>query len=91
MQRPRPTHRRLLSTIWRKPETWDDFGAPLDIWIDETARALAQACVAAISVIDFSTIMIDGLMPPAVSARVVARVSACLRFTRVSDTLPREG
>ena len=77
-------------SIWRTPETWDDFGAHLDIWIDETARALAQACVAAISVIDFSTIMIDGLMPPSVRARLVARVTACLRELDLQGLSPVE-
>ena len=54
------------SSIWPTPAAWADFGAPLDAWIDEAAEALAYASVAAISVIDFAAIVIDGAMPASV-------------------------
>lgn len=58
--------------LWYSPDGWIDFGAPLETWIEETADALAQAIVAAASVIDFSAVVIDGGFPPWVRARIVA-------------------
>lgn len=63
------------SSIWRTPTTWSDFGAHLDIWIEEASHALAYACLAAISVIDFAAIIIDGAMPYAVRDRLTARIA----------------
>jgi predicted NBD/HSP70 family sugar kinase len=73
------------SSIWRTPDCWDDYANHLDQWIDQTALALAYACVAAISVIDFEAIVIDGAMPTAVRARLVARVK------EIYETLDRRG
>jgi predicted NBD/HSP70 family sugar kinase len=63
------------SSIWRTPASWADFGHHLDQWIEEASHALAYACVAAISVIDFAAIIIDGAMPTGVRDRLTARVS----------------
>ena len=62
------------SSIWRTPSSWDDFGAPLDAWIADAAFGLAQASIAALSVIDFEAIVIDGGMPVAVRTRLRERV-----------------
>ena len=45
------------------PELLGEFGAQLDSWIEDSASALAYATVAAISVIDFEAIVIDGALP----------------------------
>lgn len=58
--------------LWYSPDDWIDFGEPLDIWIEDTAAALAQAIVASASVIDFSAAIIDGGFPPWVRQRIVA-------------------
>jgi predicted NBD/HSP70 family sugar kinase len=63
------------SSIWRTPASWDDFGVHLDAWIEEASHALAYASVAAISVIDFEAIVIDGAMPTDVRNRLTARVA----------------
>jgi predicted NBD/HSP70 family sugar kinase len=73
------------SSIWRTPDSWDDFSTYLDEWIEETALALAYACIAAISVIDFEAVVIDGAMPIAVRGRLVARVA------EIYETLDRRG
>jgi predicted NBD/HSP70 family sugar kinase len=73
------------SSIWRTPDRWDDFSGHLDQWIEETALALAYACLAAISVIDFEAVIIDGAMPVAVRALLVARVQ------EIYETLDRRG
>ncbi|HEX8048952.1 ROK family transcriptional regulator [Rhizobium sp.] len=57
--------------LWYSADNWIDFGEPLEIWIQETAKALAQAIVAAASVIDFSAAVIDGGFPDWVRERIV--------------------
>src|SRR5271163_4330946 len=73
------------SSISATPESWSEFGAQLDGWIEETASALAYAVVAAISVIDFEAIVIDGALPATVRERLTART------TQVFAGLDRRG
>lgn len=54
------------SSIWLTPDAWAEFGAPLRVWLDEAARALAYAIVSAISVVDVAAVVIDGAMPASV-------------------------
>jgi predicted NBD/HSP70 family sugar kinase len=63
------------SPIWATPESWGEFGAPLDGWIEDAASALAYATVAAISLVDFEAIVIDGALPATVRERVTARTA----------------
>jgi predicted NBD/HSP70 family sugar kinase len=63
------------SSIWATPDSWSEFGLQLDDWIEEAASALAYASVAAISVIDFEAIVIDGEMPAIVRERLAARTA----------------
>jgi predicted NBD/HSP70 family sugar kinase len=63
------------SSISATPESWSEFGVQLDDWIEETASALAHAVVAAISVIDFEAIVIDGALPATVRERLTARTT----------------
>jgi predicted NBD/HSP70 family sugar kinase len=63
------------SSIWATPDAWADFGPHLDAWIEEVAPALAYAYVAAISIVDFEAIVIEGAMPANVRDRLVARTS----------------
>jgi len=75
--------------LWYSPDGWIDFGAPLDIWIDDMAAALAQAVVASASVIDFSAVIIDGGFPEWVRERVVAETKAAIdRLDLQGVTLP---
>ena len=62
------------SSIWRTPSAWDDFGPPLDAWVAGAASGLAQASIAALSVIDFEAIVIDGAMPAGVRKKLRDRV-----------------
>ncbi len=57
--------------LWYSADNWIDFGEPLEIWIQDTAKALAQAIVASASVLDFSAAVIDGGFPDWVRERVV--------------------
>ena len=63
------------SSIWATPYAWAEFGPHLDAWIEEVATALAYASVAAISVIDFEAIVIDGAAPAAVRDRLATRTA----------------
>src|SRR6516165_10433122 len=63
------------SSIWATPESWGEFGTQLEAWVEDAASALAHAAVAAISVIDFEAIVIDGAMPVTVRDRLVARTA----------------
>lgn len=60
----------------RSPEDWGDIGPELDIWLERTAKYLAHAAVATMSVVDFEAIIIDGAMPADVRADLVKRTRA---------------
>jgi len=64
--------------LWYSADEWIDFGPPLEAWIQGTAMALAQAIVAASSIIDFSAAIIDGGFPPWVRARLVAATNSAV-------------
>jgi predicted NBD/HSP70 family sugar kinase len=66
-------------SCWATPDAWAEFGPHLDAWIEEVAPALAYASVAAISVVDFEAIVIDGAMPANVRDRLIARASHIFR------------
>ncbi|ANL26382.1 ROK family transcriptional regulator protein [Rhizobium phaseoli] len=57
--------------LWYSADDWVDFGEPMEVWIQDTAKALAQAIVAAASIVDFSAAVIDGGFPHWVRSRVV--------------------
>jgi len=57
--------------LWYSADDWVDFGEPMETWIQDTAKALAQAIVAAASIIDFSAAVIDGGFPDWVRRRIV--------------------
>lgn len=61
--------------LWTDPQDWSGFPDAVTDWIDETAHAIAGACVSACAVIDFEAVMIDGYLPPEVRSRLVARVA----------------
>ncbi len=67
------------SAIWLSPDDWSAFGAALEAWIEEAARGLAEAAVAANAVIDFEAVVIEGAFPSDVRARLVARVAGAVR------------
>lgn len=50
---------------------WAPIGPILDRWIERSARALASAIIAGISVIDFQRIVIDGAIPRDILGRIV--------------------
>lgn len=61
------------------PDDWTGIEKYLDPWIAQTAKNLAYASVASMSVIDFKAIIIDGAMPSHVRADLVARTRLALQ------------
>ncbi len=66
------------AVLWRAPDEWGDIGPALDRWIENASRSLAVATLAATSVIDFRTAIIDGAFPPGVRRRIVERTAAAM-------------
>ena len=60
--------------LWESSETWRVDQALIEDWLDEAGPAIARTILAAISLIDFSTIIIDGSMPRTLRDQVIARV-----------------
>lgn len=58
-------------SLWRSPEAWKIDGAILADWVADASAALAFAIVAAASVVDVNTILIDGWIPSAVRTALV--------------------
>ncbi len=56
-------------------ESWAELSPQLDDWIEDAASALAYAMIAAISVLDFEAIVIDGALPATVRERLTARAA----------------
>ncbi|WP_371274706.1 ROK family protein [Zhengella sp.] len=72
LERAMEEHGRGSAILWDSPNHWEVEPGILDPWIEEAARGLAHAILAAASVIDFEAALIDGSMPEAVRARIVA-------------------
>jgi predicted NBD/HSP70 family sugar kinase len=70
---------RDASMLWQFPDDWgESLGTALDEWIEETARSLAYAIMAAIAVIDVQTVVIDGAFPSWVRTRMIERTDAAV-------------
>ena len=64
--------------LWETPPDWHVNPLVLSRWLSEVAEGLAHATLAAVAVIDFSAVLIDGWMPAAVRATLTARTRAAL-------------
>jgi predicted NBD/HSP70 family sugar kinase len=62
--------------LWYSADDWIDFGEPLEQWIQDSAAAMAQAIIAAASIVDFGAAVIDGGFPDWVRKRLVAATIA---------------
>lgn len=76
--------------LWYSPNDWIDYGEPLEIWIRDSAAALAQAIVASASIIDFSAAVIDGGFPDWVRQRLVMAVREAVRDLDLQGVLMPE-
>lgn len=60
--------------LWAVPQDWSAFDGYVEDWLDNTANAIAQACISACAVIDFEAVIIDGYVPQDVRATLVEKV-----------------
>jgi predicted NBD/HSP70 family sugar kinase len=59
------------SPLWNTPDAWPDFSPHTQQWVEIVARGLAQAIIAAVSIIDFESAIIDGGLPSAIRTQIV--------------------
>lgn len=60
--------------LWTQPQDWTAFAKDVDVWIDEAAYGIAQACVSVCAVIDFEAVIVDGFFPASVRRRLVTKI-----------------
>jgi predicted NBD/HSP70 family sugar kinase len=60
--------------LWQMPQDWSSVAAFVDPWLDDAARALAEASLAACAVIDVEAVVVDGAIPVAIRDRLVTRM-----------------
>ena len=74
--------------LWRNGEDWSGAGEALDRWIVSAAESLAQAAAGVASVLECEAIVIDGAMPAAVRARLVALTAKALKRVNLQGISP---
>lgn len=80
--------------LWQQHDNWQVPEALLDAWIEGAAQGLAYATLAASALLELEAVLIDGWMPQAVRARIVARTDAVLYGMDLAGITPpmiREG
>ena len=88
--------RRLLDAggdakkMWEDPEAWEIDEAVVSDWLEEAAPAISHLILAAISIIDFSGIVIDGSMPVDLREKIVAAVKDALGRSNLSGLIVPE-
>lgn len=81
---------RNTLTLWGPPEDWDVDDDVLTRWIGHAASGLANAIVAAASVIDFEAALLDGWLPKETRSRLVVATEAELAKLNLDGLDPPE-
>ncbi|OBZ94914.1 hypothetical protein ADU59_14005 [Pararhizobium polonicum] len=76
--------------IWHNNTDWSHLGPVLDRWIEQTTDSLALAIGAAISVIDFHNVVIDGGFPADVRAKIVRQTREKVARMEMQGVAPVE-
>ena len=76
------------SPVWLTPDEWTGFGETLDLWMEETGKALAHAIVSAVSFIDFDAAIIDGAIPDWVRKRIWENTTRHIKDFDLQGTAP---
>jgi len=76
------------NTLWQEQADWFGFEPALQEWLRLTARHLATASIAACSVIDFSSVIVDGGFPETVRARLCELVNQEIRKVDTQGIVP---
>lgn len=67
---------------------WAGFGSVLDQWIADSARALARVAFNTTTVIESGLVVVDGIMPASIIARLVTQLKAELQRLPVAAFVP---
>ncbi|MFB2552904.1 ROK family transcriptional regulator [Ensifer soli] len=78
------------ASLWSGAGDWHHLEPLLGAWLDQAAAHLALAIGAAVSVIDFHNVVIDGSFPPHVRAALVVRTRERLAAMRMQGVAPVE-
>lgn len=76
--------------LWDAAENWALDAAIVADWTADAAPGIAHAIAAAICVIDFDLVMIDGWIPPSLRARLTEAVAAALGRINLAGIAPPE-
>ena len=74
--------------LWSNPQDWSGIGGPMERWMTDAARGIAIAAAGIVSVLDCTSIVIDGAMPPDVRRRLIAAVQAALKDVNTQGISP---
>ncbi len=74
--------------MWGTPGQWSAPEEMVNEWLDEAGRAIAHAVLSAISIIDVSSVYIDGSMPTETRSALVAAVDKHLNQMNLSGLCP---
>ncbi len=83
LERAVAAHGGPVDRLWAADGDWQAFADVLGPWIDEAAPAIAHAIAAAVAVVDFPAVYIDGAFPPHVRRMLVDAV--CQAYARVDQ------
>jgi len=78
------------AAMWDAPEGWALDAQVLDRWTRAAAGGLAHAAAAGAALLDLEAMVIDGWLPAALRARLVAETAAALTHIDLSGTAPPE-
>lgn len=67
---------------------WEGFGAVLEHWLTDSARALAKVVFNTATVIETRLVVLDSILPPAIVTRLVERLEGELRLLPVAPYVP---
>lgn len=75
---------RPAQSLWETPAAWDVDVAVLDRWIEAAGEGIADAALAAVALVDFDAVIVDGSMPADVRRRLVAVAEVRMRSHNLS-------
>ena len=70
--------------LWRSAASWEVPQRLLDHWVATASDGLAQAIMAALSIIDFEAIVIDGWMPASIRRELVEAIKSRISTARMT-------
>ncbi|MEO0664652.1 MAG: ROK family transcriptional regulator [Pseudomonadota bacterium] len=76
-----------ITRMMAQQEDWDIADHIVDDWLTEAAPSIAQLIAGTISIIDFTTVLIDGNMPASLRGKVIEHVRRALEDMPLSGLL----